>query len=100
MLGRTNAATARSIQVGRWERFMSFSCRRNANAKRGGKEMIRLALDQAAILRLSSGRQEPQLVPHFRRACSSAMDFEVARKASISLSATSKQLQRVRPRGT
>src|SRR2546422_8954117 len=71
---------------------------RRSQARR--QALVALTADQAAILRLSSRKHEPQLVPHFRLACSSAMDLEVARKASISLSATSKQLQRMRPRGT
>jgi hypothetical protein len=37
-------------------------------------------------------------VPHLSFACSSASDFDAAAKASISLSATPKQLHSVRPR--
>ena len=43
-------------------------------------------------MRRSSGTQEPQLVPHFRLACSASSDFDSPRKVLMSLSATSKQL--------
>jgi hypothetical protein len=45
-----------------------------------------------------NGRQEPQFVPHLRLAWSASMEFDSARKASISRSDTSKQLHTVRPR--
>ena len=53
---------------------------------------------QAAIFLRSSGTQDPQLVPHLSCLCSSSRVRRVARSASISDSATSKQLQSVRPR--
>lgn len=58
---------------------------------------------KACTIRRSSGTQEPQLVPHFKLACSEAMrssapPVPAANCSSIAASVTFRQVQICRPR--